>query len=274
VAAGPGAVASGNANLAAGRGAVALGDGNAAVGQAAIAQGQGSSAIGAGATAIGQSANALANNAIAVGSGAGATGPASTSVGSNAQATQANASAYGAGAAAFAPNSTATGAGSSVTGSGVSSTAIGTGATTSVPHNIVLGTVSETTTIPGISSDLSQFRQSGLLGVVTTDQFGNLASDGGALYRENASIKAGAAVAMALSDPILTENQQFGLKMSVGGFDGATAVGLSAAGVVARKIFTQYDSLTVSAAGGFGQASVSGYSKDTFGVRGSVQFAW
>jgi trimeric autotransporter adhesin len=260
VSAGQGAVASGNVNLASGQGAVALGDSNAAVGKAAIALGQGSSAIGAGATAIGQSANAAASNTIAIGTAS--------------QATQPNASAYGAGAAAYAPNSTAIGAGASVMGNGVSSTAIGVGATTSVPHNIVLGTVNETTTIPGISSDLSQFRQSGLLGVVTTDQFGNLASDGGALYRQNAAIKAGAAVAMALSDPVLTENQRFGLKMSVGGFDGSTAVGLSAAGVVARKIFTQYDSLTVSAAGGYGQASVSGYSKNTFGVRGSVQFAW
>jgi hypothetical protein len=132
----------------------------------------------------------------------------------------------------------------------------------------VIGTGSETTTIPGISSDLSQFRQIGLTGVVTTDQFGDLASDGGALYKQTAGIKAGAAVAMALSDPVLTENQRFGLKASVGGFDGATAFGISAAGVVARKIFTQYDSLTVSAAGGFGEAEVSGYSKQTFGVRG------
>ncbi len=246
VANGQGAVASGNANSATGQGAVAIGDGNTSNGPASVALGQRSNAIGAGATAIGQSARALANNAVAIGSNA----------------------------AALADNSTALGTGATVHDGAFNSMAIGANSAAYVPNNIVIGNADGTITLPGMDSDLSRWRQTGLLGVVTSDALGNLASDNGALYKQTAGIKAGAAVAMALSDPVLNEHQSFGLKMNAGGFDGASALGVSAAGVLARKMFSPYDSLTVSAAGGYGQAAVSGYSKNTFGVRASVQLAW
>ena len=139
---------------------------------------------------------------------------------------------------------------------------------------MVLGTSSQTYTAPGIDSALSQSRQSGPLGIVTTDSYGNLASDGGSLYRETATIKAGAAIAMALSDPTIAFNQRFAIKMNWGGFDGANAIGFSAAGVLARGMLTREDSLTLSGAAAWGEASFNGYSKSTAGGRASLQFAW
>ena len=92
----------------------------------------------------------------------------------------------------------------------MNSTAIGAGATTSFNNQIVLGTSNQTYTMPGMNSDLSRSRQSGLLGVVTSDSAGNLASDNGALYKQTAGIKAGAAIAMALSDPNISGSEDSG----------------------------------------------------------------
>jgi hypothetical protein len=139
---------------------------------------------------------------------------------------------------------------------------------------MVFGTASETYAAPGMNSDLSRSRQTGLLGVVTSDTTGNLASDNGALYKQVAGIKAGVAIGMALSDPTLTGSEKFGLKMNVGTFDGANATGFSAAGVLGRGLLTQGDRLSISGAAGWGQANVSGYTKSMTGGRASMQFTW
>ena len=46
-------------------------------------------------------------------------------------------------------------------------------------RKMVFGTEGATYTAPGMNSDLSRARQSGLLGIVTSDDSGNLASDNG-----------------------------------------------------------------------------------------------
>jgi hypothetical protein len=281
---------------------VALGDQNIALGTAAIAQGQNSYAISDGTIALGQTARALATNAIAigtmstatgfdataVGNSASAKGPNSSAFGTNAVAASANATAVGNSAAAMGPNSsaygtnavagsanaTAIGAGATVNAGAVNSSAIGTGAVASLSNQMVLGTSSQTYTAPGMNSDLSRARQSGLLGVVTSDAAGNLASDNGALYKQIAGIKAGAAVAMALADPYLTGTQNFGVKMNWGGFDGANAMGFSAAGVLGRGLLLKGDQLTLSAAAGMGESNVSGYYRTMFGGHAGMQLSW
>ena len=139
---------------------------------------------------------------------------------------------------------------------------------------MVFGTTNETYTAPGIDSSLSRSRQFGPLGVVTSDQYGNLASDNGSLYKQIATVKAGTAIAMSLADPYLQGDQRFGIKVNAGGFDGAAGLGLSAAGVLARHSFSDTDSLTLSGAAGWGTASVQGYNESTFGGRASLQLAW
>jgi hypothetical protein len=260
--------------MASGVSSAAYGFGATATNVNAIALGTGASASGPSSTAIGPLATASALDAFAGGASAVASGANSTAIGVSARATQVNATAYGANAVANGQNSTAIGPNASVGPMGTNSSAIGANASATIPNNMVLGTVSQTYTTPGIDSDLSRYRQSGLLGIVTSDVNGNLASDGGALYQETAMIKAGVAVAMALSDPVLQGDQRFGLKLNGGGFDGAGAVGVSAAGIVARRLFSDSDSLTLSGAGGVSSANVFGYSKTAFGGRVSLQLAW
>ena len=114
----------------------------------------------------------------------------------------------------------------------------------------------------------------GLLGVVTSDTSGNLASDNGALFQQMAGIKAGVAIGMALSDPVISGNQRFGLKMSASAFDGVRGYGFSAAGVLATGLFTQEDRLTLSGAVGWSKANVSGYNRSMTGGRVSAQYTW
>ena len=274
IALGTGAVALGADNVANGQGAVSLGNQNFASGFAAIAQGNGSTAISDGAIGLGLTAYAFNTNAIAIGTRSVATGSDSTAVGSSANASGTNSTALGAGANAAGINSTAVGAGATVAAGHTNSTAIGQGATTTRDNQMVLGTANQTYTAPGMNSNLSRSRQSGPLGVVTSDNAGNLASDNGALYKEVTGIKAGAAIGMALSDPVLAGYESAGLKMNVSTFDGAHAVGVSAAGVVARNMMDFKNQLTVSGAVGVGQASTFGYQRTMTGARGSAQFTW
>jgi len=272
IALGTGAVAIGANNVANGNGSVSLGNQNFASGTAAIAQGQLSTANGDGAIALGLVATASNTNAIALGTISTASGLNATAVGPGAMATGNNTAAFGPGAVATGTNATAIGASS--TAAYNNSTAIGQGAATTRENQMVFGTSSQTITAPGMNSDLSRSRQSGLLGIVTSDNLGNLASDNGALYKEVAGIKAGTAVAMALSDPVITGSESFGIKMNVSTFDGANAMGLSAAGVIARNMFRAKNQLTISGAVGVGQASVFGYQRTMTGGRAGAQFTW
>jgi trimeric autotransporter adhesin len=109
---------------------------------------------------------------------------------------------------------------------------------------------------------------------VTADASGNLASDDGALYREVARVKSGAAVAMALADPTLAAQEQFGMKLNWGGFDGANAVGLTTLGVLGKNLFGNGDRLTISAGAGWGQATVSSYTQSVAGGHAGLQLTW
>ena len=61
----------------------------------------------------------------------------------------------------------------------------------------VFGTAANTYTTPGITSGLSKARQTaGPLEVVTSDQAGHLATDGGLIFDELSKLNGGVAVAM------------------------------------------------------------------------------
>lgn len=109
---------------------------------------------------------------------------------------------------------------------------------------------------------------------MTSDNAGNLASDNGALYRQVASIKAGVVIGMALSDPNLTGSERSGIKINASAFGGAYGYGFSAAGVLGTGLLSRGDRLTLSGAGGWAEADVSGYGKSMVGGRVSAQYSW
>ena len=117
-----------------------------------------------------------------------------------------------------------------------------------LPNQFVLGTGNHTYTAPGITSDVSQSRQSGPLEVVTSDANGNMASDGGAIFNQLDQqqrqisqlgndidrVKSGVALAMSSVGPDLTGAERFGLSLNWGGFEGASAIGGGGTAVVWR----------------------------------------
>ncbi len=257
---GVGAVAIGDSDSASGTGAIALGDPNVATGTGAVAVGANNTATGQGAVAIGNLNTATGQGAVAIGDQNTATGPAAI--------------AEGQGSTATATNSTAIGAGATVAAGDTNSTAIGPGATTTVDNQIVLGTRNQTYTAPGLDSALSRSRQSGRLGVVTVDPQGNLASDNGYLFQQVAIAKAGVAAAMAMSDPFVSGSRKVAIKLSLANFDGADAMGFSAAGMLGTGLLTRHDELVASASVGWGHANAMGYSASPLGASVSVQYSW
>ena len=253
---------------------MAQGVGSGAVGNGTIALGQQAMALASNAVAVGTNATASDTNATAVGNGTSATAVQSTAVGSGATASQVNSTAVGTGAQAAGTGGTAVGSGASVAAGTTNSSAFGAGATATLTSQMVFGTGYTTYTAPGMDSDLSRSRQMGLLGVVTSDAFGNLASDNGALYKEVARVKSGTAVAMALADPSLKGTEIFWVKINWGGFDGANAVGVSTVGVLANNLFLQGDRLTITGAAGWGEATISGYNSSVAGGRAGIQLTW
>jgi trimeric autotransporter adhesin len=258
--AGDGATSLGAYSYALGNGAVSLGHDNVSYGEAAISAGHRSLAAGDGTVALGWGAKVTARNGMAMGTGATVTGEDSM--------------AYGAGAQALGIRSTAMGQGTYVAAGTYGSSAIGAGAVATLSQQMMLGTANTTYTAPGINSNLSRSRQSGPLGVVTSDAFGNLASDNGALYSDVAVVKSAAAVAMSLKSPTLKNHEKFAMQLSWGGFDGANAVGFSTVGQLATEILVPNDRLSISAGVGWGQATVSGYTEDAVGGNAGVQWSW
>lgn len=137
-------------------------------------------------------------------------------------------------------NGTAVGANAKVTHN--NSTAIGAGAESTREHQITLGTGQDTIKARGITSEKSRARQSGPLELVTTDAFGNLASDAGQTFSQinantallsqhSAQLETqgkGIAIAMAMPDAWLGDKERFSIAGSVGGFDGETAIAFAA----------------------------------------------
>ena len=180
---------------------------------------------GAGATnavAVGTNAQAEANNTIAVGNGALADGPGAIAIGQNAHASGSQAignfSTAANGGSAFGDNTTATGVNSTAVGNGATATpngsaAFGQNAVATLTDQQVFGTAANTYTAPGITSPLSQSRQSGPLQLVTTDANGNLASDNGNVFKAIGQLRAGVAVALAAEAPSLTQRENFGMRV-------------------------------------------------------------
>jgi trimeric autotransporter adhesin len=257
---GDGAVSLGSYSYALSNGAVSLGNDNISYGEAAVSAGQDNRAIGEGTVAVGRSATAVGTNAQAFGTGA--------------KATAEDAIAYGPGAEAHGIRSTAVGADAYVAAGTYGSTAVGAGAVATLSQQMMFGTSDTTYTAPGINSNLSRSRQSGPLGVVTSDATGNLASDNGALYSDVAVVKSAAAVSMALKTPTLKNDEKFAMQLSWGGFDGANAVGFSTVGELATEFIVPHDRLSFSAGVGWGQGTVSGYTEDAVGGQAGVQWSW
>jgi hypothetical protein len=91
----------------------------------------------------------------------------------------------------------------------------------------------------------------------------------------NANIATGLGTfALALADPILADDQRFGMKVNWGGFDGANAVGVTASGVLGKDLLTKVDRFMLLGGAGWGQSSVNDYSERVVGGHAGVQFAW
>jgi hypothetical protein len=142
----------------------------------------------------------------------------------------------------------------------------------------MLGTATQTYTTPGIVSGLSKARQTvGPLEVVTTDQAGNLASDGGQIFDELSKLNGGVAVAMAMTNPDLVGSETFGIAGNVSYWEQNVALGFSAMGVLGRNMFGSGERLAVSGAVGvsveeesFGRQGNS----SSIGGRAGGQLTW
>ena len=115
------------------------------------------------------------------------------------------------------------------------STAVGADAFTTTSNQVVLGTAAETYTLPGISSALSEARQVGQLGLVTSDAGGNLSYDPD-LYDQIGQNeddiqrnKEGIALALALQAPYVPPSQTFAVTGAYGNFEGASALAFGGA---------------------------------------------
>jgi hypothetical protein len=260
---------------------MAIGDNAIANAAGSIAQGRSSVA---GATAIdgiamGTFSSTQAVAAIAVGQLAAASGASSIAVGAASVATAENAAAFGQQSSAEATDSLALGSNTRVASAHLNSSAIGAGAKTVLDNQMMFGTTAQSYTMPGITSDLSRGRQSGLLQLATTDASGNLATDGGDVFKAIATLQAGVAVAMAVETPELATGDNFGIRVGWGGFDAlentANAVGASAIGVVARNLFSEGDRLAIDGAVGWGWSEFMDYSEaGVVAGRGGAQFTW
>jgi autotransporter adhesin len=270
---GAGAVATGDLGTAVGRGANAGGFVSTAIGSGANASGTGSIAIGQGTTAS-------ADSSIAI--GGLASGVAGTALGSATFAAGSNSTAVGRLAAATGSDSTALGTNSSATFA--NSTAVGNGAVATRADQQMFGTASNTYTMAGIASAASAGAQVGPRQIVTSDSSGNLATstlaglgiassaDIGSLQAQidglaqrDRQLASGIAISLALAQPVLQAGQTVGVRIGWGTFAGSNAIGLSAAGVLARGFAGPTTSLVVDGGLGFGGNYTAGRAGVTFG---------
>ncbi len=237
------------------------------------------------ATAIGSEAQARNHRATAVGSGAVAGGPRSTALGTDSIARGSGAVAVGDSAQTGTPGvgaRNAIAAGRNTNAQADGSVAIGTdsgdvGAVATRENQFVLGTANHTYTAPGITSDASRSFQTGPLEVLTSDANGNLASDGGQIFDQLSEHGAGIAIAMAVENPDLVGAETFGLSANVGFYEGNTALGIAAMGVLGYNFMGGGERWAVS--GGVGvslnEENFGGHSSDrTVGGRAGLQVSW
>jgi hypothetical protein len=220
---------------------------------------------------------------IGIGSSAVDTGAA---VGDFAQATQEGAAAYGYHAEATGFQSTSIGAHSQA--SGRNSSAIGTGAVATRDNQVAVGSAASTYTLAGVTSSQSKQRQSGPVEIVTSDGGGNLATANSkqlglasqsqvsglssrvdALGQRDNQLTEGIAVVASLAQPILPSGKQFAMRAGWGAYDGANALGFSAAGVVASNLLRPGAGVVILDGGlgvGADEGEVAG--------RAGLNFAW
>lgn len=127
-------------------------------------------------------------------------------------------------------------------------------------------------TTPGITSGASKAAQLGRLDVVTTDANGNLASDGGEIFKRLDETESGIALAISMENPDLIAGETFGIAFNAGFYEGAEAVSLSAQGVLGLNVFTPGDSVSVS--GGVGVGIENGRGDTTVGGRIGAQITF
>ena len=80
----------------------------------------------------------------------------------------------------------------------------------------------------------------------------------------------GVALALAVSSPDFVSGESFGMKMNFGTFEGETALGFAAAGVVARDVFGEGAGGRVSLDAGIGV----GLSEGSVGGNVGMQLTW
>jgi hypothetical protein len=111
---------------------------------------------------------------------------------------------------------------------------------------------------------------------VTSDANGHLATDGGDVFKAVGELYAGVAIALAAEAPSLTENENFGLRLGWGNFEGeANAVAFAAIGVLCRDCVQPGDRIAIDGAIGAGWSDYKGYNADeVIGGRAGVQWTW
>jgi len=256
-------------NTANGNSAMAIGNfsANVATGARALANGSGTSALEiAGNIATGANANASGERSSNVATGlfsdAGGNTAANVAVGN-----MANANGNG-------TSNTAVGAFSSATHA--NSSAFGHDATTTRANQQVFGTANNTYTMPGITSDASRSAQSGPLEVVTSDSAGNLATDGGEIFKNQSKLEAGVAMSLALENPDLRGSQTFAVAANVGFFEDATALGFSAIGQLSDNLLGMNEQIALAGGVSFSvdESSFGGRTDEAVGGRVGVEMGW
>jgi hypothetical protein len=113
--------------------------------------------------------------------------------------------------------------------------------------------------------------------VVTTDSQGNLASDGGQLFRGIGRVESGVAIAIAMATPDLAGNEKFGFAANWGTFEGANALAFTAAGVLGKNWLGGGERWTVAGGVGF-TTNENSYADQSSGNqvagRAGLQVSW
>jgi hypothetical protein len=268
------------------------GSNNIAIGSALNTQfpeGTGRNVTGSNNIALGSNTGSFisASDTIAIGTSALAGGNGGIAMGKNAFAAGTGDTAIGEGARVEADNSSAFGTGATVLATHTNSTAVGTGATTTRANQVMVGTANTTYTMAGIASGASKAAQgapthlvtsnssgdlaaysASQLGLATSGDVSNLQSQINHLGNRDKELTEGIATIASLAQPILLPGQHFAMRAGWGGYDDASAVGFSAAGVVAGNILSQgRGTLTLDGGVGFGtdEGEVAGRAGASFG---------
>jgi len=227
--------------------AVAIGSSAQSTEFYSIAVGEAARSFSGGATAIGRNANigTASNDSVAVGTNATINNNSrySIAIGQGARVTPA---AGGPGviqdAISIGTDAVSGGSGSSAIGLNATanfdrSTAIGENAVATRTGQMVFGNATNTYTAAGITSGASAAAQtSGPIEIVTTDQDGNLASDGGFVFDQLSdqaddidTNSEGVAMALAMQAPFVPVDGRVGLTGNWGTFEGENAFAFGAA---------------------------------------------